>query len=113
MTATTGRYEALIRDWCQRTGRTHMSTTEAGELIGVPRRTVSRWVRNYSIPYQKKPVKKKGGFRIAYQIEAKPFGDWLDKFHLTPVGEPKSNDVPPAEWGWQQDQKINCVTDKQ
>jgi excisionase family DNA binding protein len=113
MTAPTSRYQILISDWRLRTGRDELTTSEAAKLIGVPLRTFQRWVALYEIPHSKKRTYTGRGSQLSKCISAMDLADWLSKFHPAPIVIPTNGKTPQAEWGWQQDQKINCVTEKQ
>jgi excisionase family DNA binding protein len=113
MTATPGRYQILISDWRMHTGRDELTTSEAAKLLGVPLRTFQRWVALYEIPHSLKRTHTGRGSQISKCISAIDLADWLNKFHPARITIPTNGKTPPPEWGWQQDQKINCVTDKQ
>jgi len=55
MTPTTGRYEALIRDWCNRDGRRtmpqQMTTAQISEALRVSPETVTQWARKQRLPF--------------------------------------------------------------
>jgi hypothetical protein len=113
MTTTPGRYDALIRDWCNRTGKKRipatMTTAEIMDAFGVTAKRVSYWRTAIGMPHDK--TNRRG--KNTYAHKTAEVIDWATKHQPLPVPTVKAKAVPLPEWGWRQDQKINCVTEKQ
>jgi hypothetical protein len=101
-----GRYETLIRARFGTIPET-LTTAQLADAMGVAQETIQRW-RMRGTPYTKTYKRGKGTchYKTADVIE------WATMHQPLPVAKVTTRAAPAAEWGWQLDQKINCVTDK-
>lgn len=77
-----------------------ITTAELQRQLGVNHQTIFRWIKRDNAPHSLDVTTQ----RKRYLIPVNMFNQWLERHRFVNVGEPKSNAVPPAGWGYQEDQ---------
>jgi len=103
---TMGRYETLIRAKFGALPET-LTSAQLASAMGITPNALKMWRKN-GLPFIK--INQRGNVLFKYQTGA--VIEWATKYQPLPAPPAASRAVPPAEWGWQQDQKIYCITDK-
>jgi hypothetical protein len=102
-----GRYETLIRAKFGDLPET-LTSTQLAIAMGITPNALKMWRKN-GLPFIR--INQRGNVLFKYQTGA--VIEWATKYQPLPAPAAASRAVPPAEWGWRRDQKINSVTDKQ